>query len=160
MSTWPSRRCSLLTLRYIFEWYTYNLFLLNNLILYYFITQALIPRHIFREKYFARTKISSEIKIKKSSTLFASLFIWRKNVNKDIVIRHVVYLFFCIVSSFNFFCIPIGFAFQFRQRSEIFREKKYKLLLRMLCNISPFRLKNNPWNQKIKNALWITQIIF
>ena len=77
--------------------------------------KALIPRLIFREKYFARKKISSEIKIKRSSTLFAPLFIQRKNVNKDVVIRHIVIYFFASSAVLIFFCILIGFAFRFSQ---------------------------------------------
>ena len=87
-------------------------------------------------------------------------------VNKDVVICHIVYLFFASSAVLIFFCILIGFAFRFRQWDKLFyltSEAKYfarkNINFFCACSVifcvkySPFRLKNKPWNQRLTEKI-------
>ena len=63
-------------------------------------------------------------------------------------IRNIVYLFFCIFGSFlldsdwfRFSISPVRSTFFISLAKRNISREKFKLLLRMLCDISPFRLK-------------------
>ena len=104
--------------------------------------KALIPWFIFREKDLVRNKN----KVPHFSGQF--LFVRRTNVNKDIVIRHIVYIFFASSAVLIFFCILIGFPFPFHQGDLFFISLVKRNISREKSTSPhaswPFRLKNEP----------------